>query len=58
MVQYTALTNLSINMDCQMITMMEYMCRVYRERWGCEELVHFLIIKMRARAAAEEVRGE
>lgn len=41
-----------------MITMMEYMCRVYRERCECEELVHFLIIKMRARAAAEEVRGE
>lgn len=58
MVQYTLLTNVSINMDCQMITMMEYMCRVYRERCKCEELGHFLIIRMRARAAAEEVRGE
>lgn len=45
-------------MDCQMITVMEYMCRVYRERCEGEELVHFLIIKMRARAAAIEVRGE
>lgn len=41
-----------------MITMMEHVCRVYRERSECEELVHFLIIKTRAGAAAEEVRGE
>lgn len=41
-----------------MITMMEYMCAVYRKKGKCEELVHFLIIKMRAREAVEEVRGE
>lgn len=40
-----------------MITMMEYMCRVYRERCESEELVYFLIIKMRAGAAGRGRRA-
>lgn len=58
MAQYTLLTKLSSDTDGQIITVIEYVCRVYRGTREREEYGHFLIIKMRGRAAVEEVRGE